>query len=441
MDVHAIQPRAQEDGLFYDRLRSRCPHLSEREARQIADTWSDELDRIITRMTEISDEAVDPALHIEARTDAIYEMARMLHFLSEQMLTKKLGDDAAAADIDAMKERAAVESQLGHERIENTAKNLAEVWTSLVLKWRAKWPLLVAPDSSHDQPKPVSKPRQTKKAPGVRSNHYSPASSNKPWASGSQNQVRAITRNPDGTLRSRDMSYRSWGREQFLYSLKLERYLALVDDDGTQSRDKLLAIRPLTNLDKRRWIAFLIAQMLRTPAFMRQLTENTKRILPDIAPDYPLTPGALKAAYETLFTNNDVYARFHKLIAPRTWTILRAPAGSGFVRPDSTILIEGSVHNSTWLLAYPMTPRKVFLAGPGMGGGYDLDFVESTEASQHIVDDLNRRFSRSAASSVLVHADDDSESMRSLLEAHLAAVPKASTENTGLWGPLWSPSS
>jgi len=434
-DAHAILPRPPEDGLFYDQLRSRCPHLSEPEARLISDIWSDEMDRIITRMQEISDEAVGPALHIEARTEAIYEMAKLINFLSEQMLAKKLGDDAAAVNLTAAKERVAVDSQLGRECVENTAKNLAEIWTSLVLKWRDKWPLLVTPDSAHDQPKPVSKPKQIANAPGVRNNHYSPASSNKPWASGNQNQVKALTRNADGTLQSRDVSYRSWGREQFLYSLRLERYLALVDNDGAQSRDKILAVRPLTELDKRRWIAFLLVQMLRTPISMRKLTEFTKRVLPGIAPDYPSTPGALKAAYETLFTNNDVYARFHKMIALRTWTVLRAPAGSGFIRPDSTILVEGSVRDSTWRLAYPMTPRKVFLAGPGMGGGYDRDFVESVETSQDSVDDLNRRFARSTISSVLVHPGDDDVSMRSMLSNYLP-IASQNWHDTGLWGPL-----
>ncbi len=430
------QPTPQEDGFFYARLRSRCPEISDGEARQIARVWSDELDSVIARMVEISDDTVGPALHVEARADVIYEMARMQLYLSEQMLTKKLADDAVAAGLTATKERAAVDSKHGRERIENTAKNLAEIWTSLVLKWRAKWPLIISPDSENTQRKPASKPRQTAKAPGVRSNHYSPVSSNKPWAFGPQNQVRTFTHNPDGTLRSRDMSYRSWGREQFLYSLKLERYLSLVDDDGAQSRDKLLDVRPLTDLDKRRWIAFLIVQMLRTPAFMRHLTENVKCILPGIAPDYPSTPGALKAVYETLFTNNDIYARFHKLIAPRSWAILLAPAGSGFVRPDSTILVEGSPHNSSWRVAYPMTPRKVFLVGPGMHAGYDRDFVESTEVSPDVVDGLNRRFARSATSSVLVHADNDSESMRSLLKEHLAATPAANADDAGLWGPL-----
>lgn len=439
-DAHAILHRLPADGLFYGRLRSRCPYLSEHEARQIADVWSDEMDRIIKMMIEISVEAVGPVLHIESRTEGLYAMSRLRHFLYERMLADKLGDNVAAADLTAEKERAAAGSQLGRERVENTAKNFAEVWISLMQKWRAKWPLVLSPNSAHDQLKPVSKPKNTTTAPGVRNNHYSPASSNKPWASGAQNQVRVLTRNPDGTLRSRSKSYRSWGREQFLYSLRLERYLALVDDDGAQSRDKILAARPLTELDKRRWIAFLIVQMFRTPVSIQQMTENTKRILPDIAPDYPSTPGALKAAHETLFTNNDVYAVFHKLIAPRTWTILRASTGSGFIRPDSTILVEGNARDSTWQLAYPMTPRKVFLAGPGMGGGYYRDFVESIETSQDSVDDLNRRFARSANSSVLVHTDDDSDAMQSLLTKHMSTGAASVANDSGLWGPLSNPS-
>jgi len=439
-EAYTILPRSSEDGLFYGRLRSRCPHLSEDEARQIAGIWSNEMEIIITRMKEISDASVGPALHIEARIDAIEQMAMLRAYLSQRMLAKKLGDDAAAAGLTAAKERAAVLSQLGRECVENTAKNLAEIWISLVLKWRKKWPLVVTPDSAHDRPKPVSKPKRIANAPGVRNNHYSPASSNKPWASGTQNQVKTLTCNPDGTLRSQDMSYRSWGKEQFLYSLRLERYLALVDDDGARSRDKIIAVRPLTDLDKRRWIAFLIVQMLRTPAFMRQLTENTKRILPDIAPDYPSTPGALKTAYETLFTNNDVYTRFHEMIAPRTWTVLRAPTGSGFIRPDSTILVEGNIRDSTWRLAYPMTPRKVFLVGPGMGGGYDQDFVKSIETSPNSVVDLNRRFARSANSSVLVHANDYTDTMRSLLAEHLPVVSSSIAYDHGLWGPLSNPS-
>ena len=435
-DRNDLEPMGGEE-LFLPPLRSSHPDLSDTEAREIAVIWADELDQIIARLLALSKASVGATLPIQARPTVMLELSNLILFIASQMAKRKLQQDRLLEPLTAHAARRAVESTTGKQRIEDTARILADhVWDKRVAHWRKLWPLIIDPVA--DEPPVRASRRASRDAPAVRNNHFSPVFSHKPWASTS-GLVRELSRGLDGQLRHRDISYRVWGRDQYLYSLPLERNLALVDDDAAKVARKLLDLVPLADIDKRRWIAFLIVQLLRSPAFMLKLTRRTESIIPTIDPLYPTTPAALKAAYETLFTNNDVYAHFHRLIAPLTWRMLAAPSGTSFIRPDATILAEGSVDKSTWRLAYPLTPEKVFIVEPGPTQGYDQAFVPTVALASSAVMEFNQRLSAVAFRSVLVRPESDSPVLRAAISNSFgsrAISDIATGEDAGLWGPL-----
>lgn len=436
---HPSRSSADSGRLFYDRLRERRPEINEQEARAIASIWAEEQDLIISRMFEISEEQVGIGLHVEARTAAIFELSKLLIALTEQAVEKKLDGGMASDPLTAESEQAMMNSEHGKERIENTARILAEhIWNKLMARWRERWPLIVDPTDSKASRKIGRQISAQHQAPVVRDNHFSPVFSNKQWAN-ANGRVRRYYRTGSGAIGSRDTGPKGWGYEKFLYSHRLEQYLQLVDSDGAESCRKILHTEPLTDLDKRRWIAFLIVQMLRTPGFMYETTEHLKSILPRIAPDYPSTPGALKAAYETMFTNNDLYARFHRQIGPLSWSVLVAPNGIGFIRPDTTIVTHGNPATHQWQVIYPMTPERVFIAGPETGNGYEQDFVPSIAVDTERVMKINRVLASIAMKSVISQPEQDSPELRTLLDRDLCTHGSSQNISRGtgvLWGPL-----
>ena len=70
---------------------------------------------------------------------------------------------------------------------------------------------------------------------------------------------------------------RTWAREIFLYSQGLERMLQLIESDGERAYTKLLEMIPLTEKEHRCWIAFLLAQLLRTPSFALRILPALKQ--------------------------------------------------------------------------------------------------------------------------------------------------------------------
>src|SRR5262249_53379475 len=131
---------------------------------------------------------------------------------------------------------------------------------------------------------------------------------------------------------------------------------------------KLLNIIPLSEKERRCWIAFLITQMLRTPSFMLKLLPRLKGFIESRQIAFSTITGSLRQAYETLFTNNDVFAEFYRLITASQWELWGAPANGQFIRSDEPILIYGSAEHGSWQLIYPMTPGRCFVAGPDKVG-------------------------------------------------------------------------
>jgi Protein of unknown function (DUF4238) len=398
---------------FSTKIKRQWPNLDDESMRSLCMLWDREHQEIIDRMLQISDSHIGPSLHIDSRPHAILEMAKLRLWLGDRIFEAKVAQ--YGNDIDLARETADVGSPQAFDRRENTAQMCAvHIWEKVVAKLRKRDPLVIDPTAETER----RHKKVAKRKPHIRENHFSPVFSNREWA-GRDNKVIIYSRTVGDEVTVSHKHYKQWGYEKELYSDRLEEYLGMVDDDGASSTRKLLNFEPLTELDKRRWIAFLAIQHLRTPEMLASISGRLKPLISTISPGYPNTVAGLKAAFETLFTNNSLYAGFHRLIAPKAWSLLKAGDSDSFLRSDNPVLIGGSAQNGTWSLLYPLTPRVVFSASPELGKGYTADFVPYRDITSHEVATINRHFAQSAFKSVIGLTSHDSPIVRHLLTEHL----------------------
>ena len=228
----------QEDRIF-QRLLKEFPSASENHLAALAEVWSIERDRIIERMVEICRDKVGTVWPIQSRSEAIFERASLLIWLEDRIIEKKT-DGISISSIDPNQERIALETKLIRERIETTARICADnIWKKSLENWYKQWPLII---SAAEQRRPKKSrlilPRD--KSSGVRDQHFSPVFSNKYWAVGSQNKIRIYQRGINHQVSSRDLGYKTWGKEAFIYSQQLEQRFQLIEGDAKAPYDKLI---------------------------------------------------------------------------------------------------------------------------------------------------------------------------------------------------------
>lgn len=327
------------------KLISKFPNADEAHLAALADVWAVEHDRVIRRMIDISGKECT-ALPSEVRHEALFEMAKLILFLEDKIIEKKLSKKSIDEFAPAL-ERRWLDSPECEQRIENTAQIMAErIWNRFVSKWWKKHPVITG----------SSKPMKTRKfvkggVDGVRRQHYSPHFSNKHWTD-DKIKVRIYSRALDGGVKYEDKPVKSWGRSDFLYSQRLELLFGAIETDAGQPYKYLLDMIPFSEDDRRHWIAFLIAQLFRTPSFILGYLPKLRNIIQRDGFSYPMDVAGLRRVYETLFTNNQIFSDFYKLICGHEWTIWTAPTGHGFLRADTPVIVTGLLANRSWQLLY-----------------------------------------------------------------------------------------
>jgi hypothetical protein len=415
--------------MFY-RLLKLSPAVAGERLAALAEVWSIERNRIIARMLEICRTEIGPVMASDARPSAIFELAKLIMWLEERIIAKKL-EIGPIEQIDPEAERRALETSSAQERIENTARICAEkIWKPLLAEWHRRFPLISAGERQ------ARKLVRRREEPGVKSQHYSPSFSNKLWAIGSQKLVRVYSRSVAGSIIASDRGYATWAREIFLYSQGLERMLQLTESDGERADTKLLEMIPLTEKEHRCWIAFLLAQLLRTPSFALRILPALKQHIKREEIMFRVDTGSLRQAYETLFSNNDLYAEFHRLITGGVWELWSAPAWARFIRGDNPVIVHGSTAHGTWQLHYPMTPAKCFV----VGGEKVSEAVPRTRVlSESDVRMVNHRIARGARRSVIAQPVDEDSDMKLLLEDALPQSPAVGDWQAQVFPEFWGP--
>lgn len=421
-------------------LIARFPNLRRDRLADLAAVWDVQRDRVIERMINIAHHEIGPVVPSASRERLILELAQLTVWLEGRIIAKNT-EERPIDQIDPEAERVALETHLIRERIENTAKSLAvRVWIPLLQKERARNPFVIEKDGATKKSrrgKIVAKRAITV----VREQHYAPAFANKYWARKSNSLIRVYSRRVDQQIGSSDVGYSAWAWEPRLYSQRLETHFSLIEGDAAQPYTKLLNVVPLTEDERRRWIAFLVAQRLRTPRSIRVQLIGLKRLIVKNRIAYSTKVADLRAAYETLFTNNDVFSHFYRLLHARAWQIWGAATDTYFLRSDEPVLITGSVKRRNWQLMYPLSPGQCFVVGPGRR--VDDRPARIVPVSRNLTDgemiETNRRIARSARLSVIGPPVENDQAIRELLCENLGDLRPASVDLEESLLAYWKP--
>lgn len=423
--------------VIYSELKKHEPDPAH-EARlmAVAKIWESEIDEIISLMFRYTEENRHRLRENIIREEAIFELAKLMLRLTELVVKKKL-EEKNVAELDPATEASAMFSQSGRERIENTAKLFAEhIWIKLHDKWQQRTSSLIDPANPRSRSQRGKLYSPSKKTQITRKQHYSPDFTNKYWAN-SKGDIRIFTRNINGSVTSKLKSYSKWGFEYHIYPQRLEQYFSRIESDAKISYDKLLKIVPLSDLERQRWVTFLIIQIVRTPSFILNLTGGLKEIIETNQMKYPTNPESLVRVYETLFQNDKFYAMTYRSIASKAWFILSAAPGSFFIKPDNPAIISGSEAKKTWSLVFPLSPTKCFLAGPYAAQNPIPVVPQSPELGRDETDAMNEMLAFHARREVITLPSNDGAEFRQLLERSLANSQLRSDWKRKLTRPYW----
>ena len=427
-----------KEATIFDQLAKKFPSVDEGHLSALAEVWSIEHDQIIKRMFDICRDEIGPVMPIDARLEAIFELAKLTLWLEDRIIEKKT-ENASIERIDPEQERSVLETPTIQKRIENTARICADrIWKRFLDAWSRRFPLVLGFQERRRTQK-GGRVLLQRELSGVKNQHYSPTFSNEYWAVGPGKRIRLYYRGVDQRVRSRDQGYTKWGREAFLYSQHLERLLCLIEGDAKVPYTKLLDIIPLSEKERRCWIAFLIAQMFRTPSFILKLFPRLKGFIESRQIAVPSITGSLRQTYETLFTNNDVFAEFYRLMTAYQWELWSGPANGQFIRSDDPILICGSAEHRSWQLTYPMTPGRCFVAGPDKVDGAGAVVPRNCQLDDFQLRMVNERIARSARRSVIAKPVQNDSTLRILLEDTLGGSLATSGWRERLFPEFWGP--
>jgi Protein of unknown function (DUF4238) len=419
-----------KDDLIFAELVRRCPALDRVTAYRLARVWSALQDRIVAHMFDICESEMGLSLHIDQRAEAAFELSKLLLFLSGRILDEK-AKQKAFSEYDPDDEAALLETKEEQAKINATARKMADgVWKPLLTKWRKRRPLIEIPGQAAKRSKLI-KPAKSVFREQM---HYVPQSTTKQWASAKSGKFTVYKIGVDGEVKAEPSTAKLWGAAPSLYTQSLEHLLGLIEGDVRRPYEKLVDIVPLDAMETRRWIAFLIAQLIRTPRFMGAILRHQKAWIESTGFKYPTNPAHLGQAYETLFTNNDLYAAYYRQITRRAWAVASAPDGLTFLKGDNPVVISGRPAGDSWRLLYPLTPTRCFIAGPELEGEPRMIIP-----GQHVLTDaetvaVNAATCNYAETSVIGIRIADRIDPRPTIKTHLSKRNAPSTVELPLWG-------
>lgn len=414
--------------MILSKLQSKFPDADQARLIELSEIWEQEMDRIIQRMLDISAESCT-ALPAEAKHLAVFEMAQLVNFLSGKIVEKKL-EKSTIEQVDVDQERAWLDSEECSDRVETTARNFAEnIWMQFVDEWWEKYPAVSSAD------KKAKRRKFAKYRTGVRRQHFSPKQSNKHWAD-EKNKVRIYRPALDGSVRSELRPMAEWSREEFIYSQSLESLFAAIESDAGSPYKKLLNMVPFCEDDRKHWVAFLIAQIFRTPSFIIRNLDALRGIIERDRLAYATDTASLRRAYETLFINNKVFDTFYRTICGHEWSLWSAaPEDGAFLRGDVPVVIDGSDNDHNWRLIYPMTPYKCFVSGPTPCAIPDVPIPRTRTLDASQLRAINELIAmRCLESAMGVSSRDDSELFSQAFQASAGVAAGSFDLSVKYWG-------
>lgn len=329
------------------------PSCSPDKAAQLAEVWDEVTRSIVEEMLARARPHIDE-LHIDLREEMALELAKLITFISEKVVADRM-KGRAAKDIDLQIEREQCFDEKGKEKIATTAQNLADgVW---LRRYAERW-----------KPKTVAalkKEKKQKKAPAtpqrVVDKHFIPKSFIKKYWSEGQSVYRSI-KTPKGLDEKKKIPVGGWGFRQNLYSDRLEAYFGLLEGDAAVPLQMLLSVEPLNRYQREALVGFIVIQRIRNPHFMELLASSVAPVVASEVGQSKVDDAQyMRTVYETLYSQNDFYAKLARPIIYSRWVVVRA-ASPDFVLPDVCNIFWS--HNNRQYVVMPLTPKECLFVLP-----------------------------------------------------------------------------
>lgn len=258
----------------------------------------------------------------------------------------------------------------------------------------------------------------------TKKNHYSPRFANRLWANKKGAMIK-YTQSPITGLTRGRTGPTEWGQEPSLYPQELENAFAQLENIIAPIY-RLLLEDQILNLNQRLlWSHWILCQYSRTPSFIIDFAKIDEEV-------YAKFPGSgewstkidteekLQMALDSIVN----FASSKKLVpffAVRDWVICEAAPDCCFIRTDAPVIIAGPLVREKTQIMYPLSPRKCFLATiigrfPPSAAlvRHPLSREQNINALRFIASEADRE--------VIVHPDDDSEQIRSMLSESLGVA-------------------
>lgn len=304
------------------------------DAEPFLDIWNSVVNSIIKKMIAYSTpKMVD--IHINLREEYVYEIASITGFLSDQVVSKRMGNKKIH-ELDFKNERYhCLESKDGKDKIENTAQNFSNylVEEKYNKRWKPKTIKELERERSNEVKEIISKP--------VSKNHFIPKFYIKKYWSLDCN-IQIFYKNSLSFNKSTIKSYGSWGFSENIYSDRLEAYFGLIEGDAAHPIEMILSDKPVNAPQRKALIGFIVLQQIRNPSFIRNYNKSTVK-------------------YESIYKDHAFYDSIARPILFSDFVLIFSEHNH-FILPDTFNIIE-NIDNRKFSIT-PIDPRTVLVSLP-----------------------------------------------------------------------------
>lgn len=356
---------------------------------RLAVIWDEVVHRIIE--DTLRPDQDDDGLHLNIKAEMIEEVARLSLWLGKQVVLRRLGA-RALTEIDPDRERSECLGPEGDATIQNTAGIIHEhIWTRRMNeRWKPKSAKALEREENPKVTKLVVK--------AVDKNHFIPKSFIRDhWAE--DGDIRRWRRTKTGWT-SKRIPFGAWGHRLNLYSDRSEAYFGLIEGDAAEPLKKLLRTSPLNHPQQLAFVGFLIIQYLRSPFVVQALGDQAETMAAELG---HIDPDIRKNAYDTLFSNNELYDRLARPVLWSQWALVKSQTPS-FVLPDS-FSVRGDLGAGLRLIV-PLTPWVCFVTLPPSEAKKRVIPI-SIKADAAVARDIAGLLVGSAVGEFIAHSDFD----------------------------------
>ena len=344
--------------MVHSQLIKLFPQVRKEQAKSLSIIW----EKVITLIFEEVDKISSPEmteLHIDLKEEMILEHAKLRTHIVNKVIEANT-EDVDPNGINLVEEEERCLGVDGKSKILNTAKIIAEnIW---LRKYHGRWKLKTRSALAKE-----GKLKNTKLAiKDVNDNHFIPKSFIRKYWSRKDKIKRNVINGK--SLRSKIIPFSQWGFVKNLYSNKLEAYFGLIEGDASIPLQKTLNVEPLNNPHKKALIGFIVIQRFRNPAFIEGYTKSLHAL---IAEHYGVEkandPSHQMKIYESLYENNQAYAKVAQPLNDNQWVVIRSP-NNKILLPDVSNIFS-NVSKGTFSVI-PLTYKDCLFILPSKSDKY-----------------------------------------------------------------------